>query len=966
MVQNLVHNHQLPHLASTFPMATTPDYRIALLLNAYSTNQEVFHRPIQALTEGIQGSQKSTVPMPGLNCVALGSTTPLSMTLLDALTIHVKMSLLHNIGQHISKQAHAKSTIALAPALVETYARLLVYTETESIGIKQFITTLLPVVFKSQIWGILHALLEMFTHRIHHSPPQYRVQLLSTIHHMAVPLNTMSHMTQLHLCMESVALRLITGLGNSEVLPSLMRFFSTDSKPNVISAESEELNRVLVLTMSRALHVTGCESTGETARWCMDFLKAVMTHTPHTWASHTLQCFPPIVADFYKKFGSARDTSSLKKVVEEEYRKWKSMSNENDIIAHFSLQHNQSTLFLCLLFKMVLECDRVPAEAYKVLERVGPRQLMAHVRTLCDFLVLEFSNTSLGVLSKCVDTMNAIIWQYNIVPIDRLMLCLALRTQEGSSEAQVCLLIIQLLLLKRSEFRNRVQEFCSENSPEHWKQSNWYERHMAFHRKYPEKFAPESLLAGQGSLSSPHQTLPIYFTNVCLRFLPVLDIIIHRFLEVVQIHKSLDNILEQLGMLYKFHDRPITYLYNTLHYYEEKVRESTTVKKQLVHAVVMSQHEVKPKGWALTEEFIEYLSSPADDTWSPPRSYYTNLVKRLVHTFQGKNVFPVMEWRFNEFVNGGTHALHVTCVELMALPLPPATVSNNLLDTVLKGYCEIPMDEVHDWINAVGLLLAWLPEAYWIVIHDRIISLLQKPDLTNPGPRSLNPFTLLDLKMLLPIMHDTTPALTLALVHSFWHHASFGQVGRIPQLMKERIRPILVSEEQLVVVCHLVGPFLQRFNAEIARKVFDVTLEIYEALATVDKCVAELKYQDAICDILYHIKYQFTGDSIKNDVEGIIRSLRPSLQLRLRFIARLNIDSIDGASSGTNVSTSTPVNTGSVSTSSTLSNPVVSNTTTTAAVPSSISSTTSSNANSVNPLKPNTNVGSSGINLPIV
>ena len=31
---------------------------------------------------------------------------------------------------------------------------------------------------------------------------------------------------------------------------------------------------------------------------------------------------------------------NLKKNVEEEYRKWKSMTNENDIITHFSMQKN--------------------------------------------------------------------------------------------------------------------------------------------------------------------------------------------------------------------------------------------------------------------------------------------------------------------------------------------------------------------------------------------------------------------------------------------------------------------------------------------------------------------------------------------------------------------------------------------------------------------------------------------------
>lgn len=58
--------------------------------------------------------------------------------------------------------------------------------------------------------------------------------------------------------MESVALRLITGLGNSEVMPSLTRYtFCSDTKPTLISTDSEELNRVLVLTMARAIHVTG-------------------------------------------------------------------------------------------------------------------------------------------------------------------------------------------------------------------------------------------------------------------------------------------------------------------------------------------------------------------------------------------------------------------------------------------------------------------------------------------------------------------------------------------------------------------------------------------------------------------------------------------------------------------------------------------------------------------------------------
>ena len=56
-----------------------------------------------------------------------------------------------------------------------------------------------------------------------------------------------------------------------------------------------------------------------------------------------------------------------------------------------------------------------------------------------------------------------------------------------------------------------------------------------------------------------------------------------------------------------------------------------------------------------------------------------------------------------------------------------------------------------------------------------------------------------------------------------------------------------------------------------------------------DRSVEQLQHQDAVCDLLYHIKYQFTGDSVKGDAERVVRQLRSSLQLRLRFIAQVQL-----------------------------------------------------------------------------
>jgi len=49
-----------------------------------------------------------------------------------------------------------------------------------------------------------------------------------------------------------------------------------------------------------------------------------------------------------------------------------------------------------------------------------------------------------------------------------------------------------------------------------------YEKHVAFHRAFPETFSPaEGRFEQTGGVSNPFYSLPVYFGNVCLRFLPV-------------------------------------------------------------------------------------------------------------------------------------------------------------------------------------------------------------------------------------------------------------------------------------------------------------------------------------------------------------------------------------------------------------------------------------------------------------
>lgn len=88
--------------------------------------------------------------------------------------------------------------------------------------------------------------------------------------------------------------------------------------------------------------------------------------------------------------------------------------------------------------------------------------------------------------------------------------------------------------------------------------------------------------------------------------------------------------------------------------------------------------EVRPANWCLTHDYEEYLQKELKENepiWVPSGDYYLRLIARFVNTLQGKgDAFPKMDWRFNEFPNEGAHALYVTCVEIMGLPVDPNTV----------------------------------------------------------------------------------------------------------------------------------------------------------------------------------------------------------------------------------------------------------------------------------------------------
>lgn len=78
-------------------------------------------------------------------------------------------------------------------------------------------------------------------------------------------------------------------------------------------------------------------------------------------------------------------------------------------------------------------------------------------------------------------------------------------------------------------------------------------------------------------------------------------------------------------------DRPVTYLYNTLHYYERHLRERTNLKRKLVHAIIGSLKDNRPLGWCLSDTYLKCaMNAREDNPWVPDDTYYCKLIGRLV------------------------------------------------------------------------------------------------------------------------------------------------------------------------------------------------------------------------------------------------------------------------------------------------------------------------------------------------
>ncbi|XP_065890172.1 mediator of RNA polymerase II transcription subunit 23-like [Dysidea avara] len=873
---------QVDYLNKLIQGQTNPsNYSAVLFCNAFSSVYEVSNTTLTMLAERCYGpvGVLSSLSEP---CCTVGPTSALPLAMLDALTAHAKFSLINKLRQHIVKVMETPPSAetlkqCLPPALLEGYARFLSFREVEWIGFKTFLTQVVYPVVKAHSWHTLNALLELISFRVHqhiHSQA-FRFKLLGNFAQVAgfpgIPI-------QLYISIETAVLRLIAGAATPDLHVQLAQY-ANDHK-QLLSQDSEEFNKALVLTVAHTLHITGMDPT--TDNWLEGFIKNVQASTPHMWSAVTQAHFPASMQHCYSAVTSGYNAAEHKRIlitrIDEELRKWRNTANETELMRSYQ-DTDSSKYCLCVLWRSLMETGQVNHIFLRVMERISAKALAAQLRLLVDYIVHEVSNNP-QLVNTAVIKLNELMWKYNLFPLDRLILTMCLRWFD-SIDLQTCFKMIQMLILVPQEFRNRVISFLKECSPQHWEHEDNYQKHMAYLRQYPEKFSVASM--------NTFSHLPVYFGNVCLRFIPVLDLVIHRMLELLlelsNAAKSLETLLEHTSPLYKFHDHPITYLYITLHYYERLLADKHGLKKVLVSTILGAKKDLYPISNYLTTEFSQYLNSLDGSSFQFGVQHCTNLLHRLVEGLSGSAVFQEFgyDWRFSEFRSANNFVLYTTCVECLALPAPGNAIGSLLIEALLTRVINTlttDEDNCWEWINSLAILLTNLPDSFRQSLLDQVQQTL-KNDFYMSSSLSIGSIHQIAGSKLGCLM---------GLLHAYWQHSNIGTLTTVTQWIRSRIRPVLQTESQFIYFCNLVGPLFQRVHTEKPRLLVELVMEVYSLLQVVDQHNPYMTHADLICDLLYHIKYSYMGDANKEEIEKVVSNLQPTLQTRLRFLVSGSTD----------------------------------------------------------------------------
>ena len=884
---------------------STSDFSVCISLNhinnfvpSFSNTSEAYSRPLRYLMESVYTAQQTTV-LPG-NVQVVAALTPIPLDILDLLTAHAKLNFVVTITNHITKMAdpHDQMTQSsnpyLAPALLETFSRLLCYTEIDY-NCPKMLMTLIQQVFSYHAYGILCSLMEMVVHRMQYvKQTMHRMNMLT--HFVGFTQRVGNHPQMLYM-LESFTIRLLPLLNYQDQT----RISASQSGTKILSTSTEELNKLFILTAARNIVVSGNKMGSNS--WLKPFMEHMTQYTPQVreWSPYTLAYFPPCFKNHYctSEQPVSYPAKNLAMMVTEELNRTSQAGAKHDFVKYYK-ESDHNEIFLCILLRKIVDSDTytLPNYALKVTQNWTPAQLKSQIRNMIDFIVLEVKNnkvTSQNIFNKIANAVNDFVFRHHMMPFDTLIFILALR-KYSDQDANISLYLIHNLLVGKTQFSSRCADFVQHATPDFWRSIDWAHVHTAYHNKFPEHqyWMKKDNFAERGA---GNFILPTYYSNLCLRFVPILDIVIHRLIELPpkNCRKWLVEILRVYSRLFAYHDSPITFLHDTLFYYDVMLATEFDFEKRVLVRSYLEHLTCKPMEF-LSPQFIKYLNAGENDpqNWSPSPGYFLELVNHMNDVIRSSDMpeFSHIDWRFNEFGNAVCMMLYLRSIELMCIPLPANKMSANkmsankmseeylaehrmniggkLVDIALNNNT----GQLPELCNTLGIILSALPVSFSKAVYRKIVDILRDGSNFYEVEGNVG-----------GILWNNKAQNVLILVHSFFQHCKTDKIGYLPEFITQNIS-LFTTESHVVYILKLVSPFLCQLTTIYSRisPVRNQTLcALYQVMMNLlsENTVSN---PDLFVDYMYYNKYIYPGAEFKPLIEKHLPTLPADFSSKLKFL----------------------------------------------------------------------------------
>lgn len=689
-----------------------------------------------------------------------GQTKPLDIDVLLVLSTHIRKKVYYLLEESILSREY---TQPLPPSIIETYVRIMYLTPSlYSKRLTSLSTPLNPTARFITMEVLCYRLTRFFK-----SNTEKLFKFLSEylwIWTEANPKNPLLHHHRFFLTIENLFLRVVLYLVND--MNKLNTFIGLlVKKHNLKTHYTECVRRTMVFHITRILKLrsisafTSYEITAQTVKilseQCSDvfsdliYAESRMQFTPQSLKGSLMSR----KRDNKPKGRPSRPNEVTLQFVQQTIgaTKWildnliaKSNSNQSleDVITEGRKKvesPKESQAFLCslwsLLYRPNIELKEPIATAVKVILNTVQTafEYNCNIYRFVDFLLDEFipqleknqdpNNPAVLIVSN---KLSLFIWQYEFLPFDTLVQALIDRAGASTlsrepidvqTESTYVIPILKHLFLTDTQFSNRVQYFIDLGMHvNHWEEPDYFTKHTRYHEKYPESwgihFSPTP---------TPTQNLPSYYGNLCLRIIPVLDLLARRLIEVGE-NDFLSEFLDRYTPLLRYHDFPITFVKQMFGYYFDTIHDNIftdAVRKRILRLAMTC-------GTHFSTELVTWIEHDPSDTsqsidlkslFSP--AYFVQRIESAASLMPSTTQLSANDVspsdHFKEFHTPYEHRINELFIEFMALPftLPEKTA---LLLNAIIGHCGDQSSSFPNRIDAyrmtatTGVLLASMPQ----------------------------------------------------------------------------------------------------------------------------------------------------------------------------------------------------------------------------------------------------------------